>query len=135
MSGCSIGNDISSSTGVVASCRSCSAVNAGRTCPDCEATTTPEPPDAMTRPNSSSTSAVPYRSTRRIVCGGACDGETPAAWINRATSPRPAALRANEITDSGMVTSTSAAVASKPASAKVRAVASAASPCRSASRR
>jgi hypothetical protein len=35
----------------------------------------------MTVPNSSSTSAVPYRSTLRIVAGDACDGETPAAWI------------------------------------------------------
>ena len=42
----------------------------------------------MTLPNSSSTSAVPYRSTLRIVAGDACVGETPAAWISPVTSPR-----------------------------------------------
>ena len=63
----------SSSTGVVASALFCSTVSGGRRCPDCEAITTPEPPRAMTLPNSSSTSAVPYRSTLRIVAGDACD--------------------------------------------------------------
>ena len=45
--------------GVVASALSCSGVNAGRWCHDCEAITTPAPPWAMTLPNSSSTIAVP----------------------------------------------------------------------------
>lgn len=49
--------------------------------------TTPEPPRAMTFPNSSNTSAVPYRSTLRIVSGGACEGETPAAWMTPKTCP------------------------------------------------
>ena len=85
-------------------------------CPDCEAITTPEPPAAMTSPNSSSTRAVPYRSTRRIVSGEACEGETPAAWTSRVTGPRPAAVRANEITDSRFETSTVAVLVSNPAS-------------------
>ena len=46
-----------------------------------DAITTPALPRAITLPNASSTSAVPYRSTLRIVAGDACDGDTPAAWI------------------------------------------------------
>ncbi len=49
--------------------------------------TTPAPPGAITAPNSSSTNAVPYRSTVRMVAGDACDGDTPAAWMSVVTSP------------------------------------------------
>ena len=54
--------------------------------------TTPAPPRAMTLPNSSSTSAVPYRSTARIVAGDAWLGETPAAWMMPVTSPNAVAV-------------------------------------------
>jgi hypothetical protein len=36
----------------------------GRRCPDCDEMTTPAPPRAMTLPNSSRTSAIPYKSGR-----------------------------------------------------------------------
>jgi hypothetical protein len=48
-------------------------------CPDWEAMTTPVPPWAITFPNSSRTTAVPYRSTARMAADGAWLGETPAA--------------------------------------------------------
>src|SRR5215212_8951987 len=64
-----MGSASNSSAGVVASAASCSAVRAPRRCPDCEAMTTPAPPWAMTLPNSSSSTAVPYRSTARIAAG------------------------------------------------------------------
>jgi hypothetical protein len=79
MSGWSMGRDSSSSAGVVASALCCSAVSAPKRWPDWEAMTTPAPPLAITFPNSSSTTAVPYRSTARMVAGDACEGETPAA--------------------------------------------------------
>ena len=53
----------------------------------------------MTLPNSSSTIAVPYRSTARIVAGDAWLGETPAAWITPTTSPSDAAVSARACTD------------------------------------
>ncbi|MFJ6852318.1 hypothetical protein ACIQM3_17600 [Streptomyces sp. NPDC091271] len=62
---------------------------AGNRCPDCEEITTAEPPAAITRPNSSSTRAVPYRSTCRIYSIHAWLAETPAAWSTPATSPIP----------------------------------------------
>jgi hypothetical protein len=48
-----------SSVGVVARALSCSAVSAGSRWPDWDEITTPEPPRAITLPNSSSTSVVP----------------------------------------------------------------------------
>jgi hypothetical protein len=44
----------------------------------------------MTLPNSSSTRAVPYRSTARITAGDAWLGETPAAWMTPVMSPNAA---------------------------------------------
>jgi hypothetical protein len=35
----------------------------------------------------SSTSAVPYRSTFKMVSDDACDGETSAAWMTPVISP------------------------------------------------
>jgi len=51
-------------------------------------------------PNSSSTSAVPYRSTDKIVPGAAWLGETPAAWMTPATSSSAAAVWTSVCTDS-----------------------------------
>jgi hypothetical protein len=42
-------------------------------------------PRVMTVPNSSSSTAVPYRSTARIAAGDAWLGETPAAWMTPVT--------------------------------------------------
>jgi hypothetical protein len=50
-------------------CGVLAAVRAPSRWPDCDAMTTPAPPRAMTLPNSSSTSAVPYKSTARMVAG------------------------------------------------------------------
>ena len=61
----------------------------------------------MTLPNSSSTSAVPYKSTLRIVAGDACDGETPAAWISPVTSPARVAVSTSACTASREDTSIS----------------------------
>jgi hypothetical protein len=49
--------------------------------------TTPAPPAAITSPNSSSRTAVPYRSTARITAGEAWLGETP--FYPPEASPRP----------------------------------------------
>ena len=89
-----------------------SAESAASRCPDCEEITNPEPPGAMTLPNASSTSAVPYKSTLRIVSGDACDGETPAAWTSPATSPSPVACSTSACTASREDASTVATVTS-----------------------
>src|SRR3954469_10450347 len=68
--------------------------------------TIPAPPGAITRPNSSSTSAVPSRSTARIVAAGAWTGETPAVWTTWVTVPSSAAFSARACTDSREETST-----------------------------
>src|SRR5215208_3890490 len=95
-----MGRVSSSSAGVVASAASCSAVRAPRRCPDCEEMTTPAPPRAITFPNSSSSTAVPYRSTARIAAGDAWLGETPAAWMTPVTSPSPVAVSTSACSDS-----------------------------------
>jgi hypothetical protein len=87
--------------------------------------TTPAPPGAMTLPNCSSTSAVPYRLTWRIVDGDACDGETPAAWISPVTSPSPVAVSASACTASREDASTVATLTSYPAFPRTSAAASA----------
>ena len=115
-----------------ASAAFCSAVRAPRRWPDWEAITTPAPPFAMTLPNSSRTTAVPYRSTARIVAGEACDGETPAAWITPVISPRAAAISMSPWTEGRDDTSTVAVLTSNPASRRTLAAASAFSWRRSA---
>jgi len=87
--------------------------------------TTPAPPAAMTFPNSSSTTAVPYRSTARIAAGDAWLGETPAAWMTPVTSPSPAAVTTSACTDSREDTSTVAVLTSNPASRNTSAATSA----------
>src|SRR3954463_8993198 len=72
------GRASSSSAGVWASACSCSGSNGGNMWPAIEEMTIPAPPGAITRPNSSSTSAVPSRSTASTVAAGAWTGETPA---------------------------------------------------------
>ena len=94
--------------------------------------TTPAPPCAITFPNSSSTSAVPYRSTARIVAGEAWLGETPAAWISPVTSPSLVAVSTSACTDSRDETSTVLVLTSKPASRSTSAAASAFASFRSA---
>src|SRR5438477_9450417 len=84
---------------------------------------TPAPPRAMTLPNSSRTSAVPYRSTFRIVAGDACVGETPAAWIRPVTSPRPVAVLTSASTAAREDASTVATLTSYPASPRTSAAA------------
>ena len=49
----------------------------------------PEPPGAMTRPNSSRTNATPTRSTAMIASGEACAGESPAVCTT-CTTPQSA---------------------------------------------
>jgi hypothetical protein len=87
--------------------------------------TTPEPPSAITLPNSSRRRAVPYRSTLRIVSGAACDGETPAARMTPWTSPSELAFSTRASTETRDDTSTVVVVTSKPASLNVFAAASA----------
>jgi len=87
--------------------------------------TTPAPPAAMTFPNSSSTTAVPYRSTARIAAGDAWLGETPAAWMTPVTSPSPVAVSTSACTDSREDTSTVAVLTSNPASLNTSAATSA----------
>jgi hypothetical protein len=87
----------------------------------------------MTFPNSSSTSAIPYRSTVRIVAGVAWLGETPAAWMTPVMSPGVVAVSTSACTDSRDDTSTVAVVTSKPAFRITSAAASAFAWCRSAS--
>jgi hypothetical protein len=87
--------------------------------------TTAEPPGAMMVPNSSSTSAVPYRSTARMTSGAAWLGETPAAWMTPVMSPSAAAVAVRACTDSREDTSTLAVLTSNPASASTSAAASA----------
>src|SRR5512132_60344 len=88
----------------------------------------------MTLPNSSSTNAVPYRSTERIVCGDAWLGETPAAWMRPVTSPSAVAVWTSACTDSRDDTSTVAVLTSNPALLNTSAAASAFSWRKSASR-
>src|SRR3954454_17153259 len=95
-----------SSVGVWASACSCSGANGGNMWPAIEEMTIPAPPGAITRPNSSSTSAVPSRSTASTVAAGACTGETPAVWTTWVTVPSSAALAARACTDSREETST-----------------------------
>jgi hypothetical protein len=87
-----MGSVSNSSAGVVASAAFWSAVSAPSRCPDCDAMTTPAPPLAMTFPTSSSTSAVPYKSTARMLAEEAWLGETPAAWMTPVTSPNVVAI-------------------------------------------
>lgn len=54
-------------------------------------TINPAPPGAITRSNSSNTTALPYRSTASIRSGGAMLGETPAVLITCLTLLRDAA--------------------------------------------
>src|SRR3954470_24331257 len=68
------GRASSSSAGVWASACSCSGSNGGNMWPAIEEMTIPAPPGAITRPNSSSTSAVPSRSTARDRRRGRLDG-------------------------------------------------------------
>src|SRR5919205_872426 len=75
-------------------------------CPAMLEMCTPAPPGAMTLPNSSRTTAVPYRSTASTAAGGACTGETPAVLMTWTTSPRPAAVWARARTDAASDTST-----------------------------
>src|SRR5688500_14258654 len=110
--GPSMGSASNSSAGVVASAASCSAVRAPRRCPDCEAMTTPAPPPAITFPNSSSSTAVPYRSTARIAAGDAWLGESPAAWMTPVMSPNPVAVSTIACSDSREDTSTVAVLTS-----------------------
>src|SRR4051794_16469797 len=77
---------------------------------------TPAPPGAMTFPNSSRTTAVPYRSTASTASAGACTGETPAVLTTWTTSPSPAAAWARARTDSASDTSTRSALTVWPAS-------------------
>jgi hypothetical protein len=77
--------------------------------------TTPAPPAAITFPNSSSTTAVPYRSTARITAGDAWLGETPAAWMTPVTLPNAVAVSMSACTDSREDTSTVAVLTSNPA--------------------
>ena len=95
--------------------------------------TTPAPPGAMTLPNSSSTTAVPYRSTARIVSSGAWLGETPAAWMTPVMSPSAVAVSTSAWTDSREDTSTVVVLTSKPALRSTSAAASALAWRRSAS--
>src|SRR4051812_44902231 len=100
------GRASSSSTGVWARACSCSGLNGGNMWPAIEEMTIPAPPGAITRPNSSSTRAVPSRSTARIVAVGAWTGETPAVWTTWVTLPSSAAFPARAWTDSREETST-----------------------------
>ena len=77
--------------------------------------TTPAPPRAMTFPNSSSSTAVPYRSTARSTAGDAWLGETPAAWMTPVMSPSPVAVSTSACSDSREDTSTIAVLTSNPA--------------------
>src|SRR4051794_6813071 len=95
--------------------------------------TTPDPPAAITLPNSSSTTAVPYRSTARIASMGAWLGETPAAWMRRVMSPWAAAVSTRTCTDSREDTSTVVVLTSNPALCIASAAASAFACRRSAS--
>jgi hypothetical protein len=88
----------------------------------------------MTLPNSSSTNAVPYRSTERMVDGDAWLGETPAAWMRPVTSPSAVAVWTSVCTDSRDDTSTVVVLTSNPALLNTSAAASAFSWRKSASR-
>ncbi len=72
------------------------------------AMTMPDPPGAMTRPNSSRTWATPTRSTAMMACGDAWAGDSPAVWTRWATPPMLAAVAARALTDSWEATSTCA---------------------------
>ena len=96
--------------------------------------TTPAPPRAITLPNSSSSTAVPYRSTARIAAGDAWLGETPAAWMTPVTSPSPMAVSTSACSDPREATSTVAVLTSNPALRNISAATSALPWRRSATR-
>src|SRR3954471_24281235 len=100
------GRASSSSAGVWASACSCSGSNGGNMWPAIEEMTIPAAPGAITRPNSSNTSAVPSRSTASTVAAGAWTAETPAVWTTWVTVPSSAAFPARACTDSREETST-----------------------------
>ncbi|MNI33537.1 hypothetical protein D3C73_874940 [compost metagenome] len=94
-------------------------------CPDWDEMTIPEPPSPMILPNSSSKTAVPYRSTLRMVSTEAWEGETPAALIRFMTVPWPWACCTSLMIDSRDDKSTTSTLVSKPASSRVLAAVSA----------
>jgi hypothetical protein len=94
----------------------------------------PEPPGAITRPNSSKTYATPTRSTAMIAAGDACAGDRPAVWTRCVTVPSSAAAVASAPTDPSEETSTRTVLVWKPAVCRLFAAACAASSFRSASR-
>src|SRR3954468_6058170 len=100
------GRASSSSAGVWARACSCSGSNGGNMWPAIEEMTIPAAPGAITRPNSSNTSAVPSRSTASTVAAGARAGEAPAVWTTWVTLPSSPAFAARACTDSREETST-----------------------------
>src|SRR4051795_519621 len=115
-SGARTGSASSSSTGVKARARAVSGSSGGGMWPAMLEMCTPAPPGAMTFPNSSRTTAVPYRETASTASAGACTGETPAVLTTWMTSPRPAAAWARARTDAASDTSTRCVVTVWPAS-------------------
>src|SRR3954469_2374283 len=105
-SGARTGSARSSSTGVKARACAVSGSSGGGMWPAMLEMCTPAPPGATTWPNSSRTTAVPYRSTASTASAGACTGDTPAVLTTWTTSPRPAGVRARARTDSASDTST-----------------------------
>ena len=114
--GCSMSSESSSSAGVQAKSSSSSTESCGRRCPDWLDMVTPAPPGAIASPISSSSIAVPYKSTARMASMGAWLGETPAAFTIKAMSPRPCARAMSARTESRDARSASWATALNPAS-------------------
>ena len=77
---------------------------------------TPTPPGTMTLPTSSSSTAVPYRSTFRMASMGAWLGETPAALTSMVMSPNCCASAISPRIDARLERSISSGTTSYPAS-------------------
>ena len=84
---------------------------------------TPTPPGAITLPTSSSSTAVPYRSTFRMASMGAWLGETPAALTSMVMSPYFCASSMMPRMEARLERSISTGTTSNPASFMVLAMA------------